>query len=105
VATISAGWGLALAFVFRDMRGAALMQLTLFNALFLTDAQSPLSLMTGWLHTVARYNPFTYILRLGRQGFLQGVSWHDTWGGLLAIVVLSALTLTFAARKQRSLDG
>jgi ABC-2 type transport system permease protein len=105
VATISAGWGLGLAFVFRDMRGAALMQLTLFNALFLTDAQSPLSLMTGWLYTVARYNPFTYILRLGRQGFLQGVSWHDTWGGLLAIVVLSALTLTFAQRKQRSLDG
>ena len=64
MATIAAGWGLGLAYRFGDMRAAALMQLTLFNALFLTNAQTPLSVMTGWLHSIARINPFTNILRL-----------------------------------------
>ena len=104
LASIAAGWGLGLAFIFKDMRAAALMQLTIFNALFLTDAQSPLSVMTGWLHTVAVYNPFTYILRLARQGFLAGVTWHDTWPGVVWIVVLSSLAMWFAYAKFASLD-
>ena len=74
------------------------MQLGLFTALFLTNAQAPLAIMTGWLHAVARVNPFTNILRLARQGFLGDVTWNDTWGGLVAIVVLSTLMLTFAYR-------
>ncbi len=98
VATVAAGWGLGLAYRFGDMRAAALMQLTLFNAIFLTNAQTPLSVMTGWLHSIARVNPFTNILRLAREGWLGHVTWHDSWGGLLAIVGMSALTLTFAYR-------
>ncbi|TPW14433.1 MAG: putative multidrug ABC transporter permease protein [Acidimicrobiaceae bacterium] len=98
VSTIAAGWGLGLAYVFGDMRAAALMQLTLFNALFLTNAQTPLFIMTGWLHEIARVNPFTNVLRLSRQGFLGEVTWGDTWGGLAAIVGLSAVTLWFARR-------
>jgi ABC-2 type transport system permease protein len=98
VATVSAGWGLGLAYRFGDMRAAALMQLGFFNAIFLSNAQTPLNVMTGWLHSVARVNPFTNILRLAREGWLGGVTWHDTWGGLVAIVGLSALTLTFAYR-------
>lgn len=98
VATISAGWGLGLAYRFGDMRAAALMQLTFFNAIFLTNAQAPLNVMSGWLHSVARLNPFTNILRLARQGWLGDVSWTDTWGGLVAIVGLSAATINFAYR-------
>ncbi len=98
VATVAAGWGLGLAYRFGDMRAAALMQLTLFNAIFLTNAQAPLNVMTGWLHSVARLNPFTNILRMAREGWLGDVTWHDTWGGLVAIVGLSALTMTFAYR-------
>jgi ABC-2 type transport system permease protein len=98
LATIALGWGLGLAYRFGDMRAAALMQLGIFLALFLTSAQAPLSLMAGWLHSVARINPFTNILRLARQGFLGDVTWNDTWGGLLAIVGLSAVTLLFAYR-------
>lgn len=105
VATIAAGWGLGLAFALGDMRAAALMQLTLFNAIFLTDAQAPLSVMTGWLHSVARVNPFTNILRLGRQGFVGDVTWSHSWGGLLAIVVLSGLTMNFAHRMWRRLGA
>lgn len=104
VATIAAGWALGLAFRLRDMRAAALMQLTFFNAIFLSNAQTPLSIMTGWLHAVARVNPMTNILRLGRQGFLGGVTWDQTWGGLVAILGLSALSMWFAARGFRKLS-
>ncbi len=98
ISTLAAGWGLGLAYRFKDMRAAALMQLTLFNSLFLTDAQTPLFIMRGWLHTVATYNPMTYVIHLARQGWLEGVTWHNTWGGLLAIVAISTLTLSFAYR-------
>lgn len=96
ISTIAAGWGLGLAYRFRDMRAAALMQLTLFLCLFLTEAQAPLAIMSGWLHAVARVNPFTNILRLAREGFVGGVTWDGTWGGLLALAVLSVLALQFA---------
>jgi ABC-2 type transport system permease protein len=105
VATVAAGWGLGLAYRFGDMRAAALMQLTFFNAIFLTNAQAPLNVMTGWLHSVARINPFTNVLRLAREGFLGNVTWHDTWGGLVAIVGLSAVTILFAYRGLEKLSN
>ncbi len=105
MATIGAGWSLGLAYRFGDMRAAALMQLGLFNATFLTNAQAPLSVMTGWLHAVAKVNPFTNILRLGRQGFLGQVTWANTWGGLVAIAALSLLAVVFAQRGLRKLHG
>ncbi len=104
IATIATGWGLGLAFRFRDMRAAAIMQLGLFVAIFLSTAQVPLNVMQGWLHSVARVNPITNVLRLGRQGFLGEVTWHDSWGGLLALAVLSVILLVFARRGLDSLD-
>lgn len=98
IATIATGWGLGLAFRFGDMRAAALMQLTLFNALFLTDAQMPLDIMSGWLHAVATVNPFTYVLHLARQGFVGEVTWANSWGGLLTIVLGGGLSVWFARR-------
>jgi ABC-2 type transport system permease protein len=104
LATVATGWGLGLAFRFRDMRAAAVMQLGLFLTIFLSSAQTPLSVMSGWLHGVARLNPITNILRLGRQGFLGDVTWQDTWGGLLAITVLALVLLVFARRGLDALD-
>ncbi len=102
MAALGTGWGLALAFRFRDMRAAAVMQLTFFLVVFVSEAQTPLSIMDGWLEGVTRINPFNNILRLGRVGFLdEPITWDNSWGGLLAVVVISALTLLFA---RRSLD-
>jgi ABC-2 type transport system permease protein len=103
LSTVAAGWGLGLAFRFGDMRAAALMQLSLFLTLFLTEAQMPLSIMSGWLHSVARVNPLTNVLRLAREGFVGDVTWDHTWGGLLALAVLSALALQFALSGVRRL--
>lgn len=109
IATICLGWGLGLAFRFRDMRGAAVMQLTMFVGLYLSSAQVPLPLTTGWLHAVARINPVTNILRLARQGLVsksspESLSWANTWGGLVAIGGMSILALIFAKRGLAKLD-
>lgn len=104
LATASAGWGLGIAYRFRDMRGAAIMQLTLFLVMFLSSAQTPLFIMQGWLHGVARVNPATNVLRLARQGFLGDATWNGVWGGVVALVGMSAITLTFAFRGLSALE-
>ena len=99
IASIGTGWGLGLAFRFRDMRAAAIMQLTFFLLIFLTEAQTPLFIMEGWLEGVTRISPFNNVIRLSRLGFLDSpMTWNDTWGGLVALAVFSALTLLFARR-------
>jgi ABC-2 type transport system permease protein len=99
IAAIGTGWGLGLAYIFRDMRAAAIMQLTFFLVIFLTEAQTPLFIMQGWLESVARINPFNSVIRLSRLGFVDApMTWDNTWGGLLTIVVFTALMLLFARR-------
>jgi ABC-type multidrug transport system permease subunit len=77
--------------------------------MFLSSAQVPLNVMSGWLHTVARVNPATNILRLARTGLVNEsspdfLSWNSVWGGLVAIVVMAGLTLTFAVRSLHRLN-
>lgn len=98
ISSIGVLWALGLVYRFRDMRAAALMQMTLFFGLFLTEAQMPRYLMDGWLVTVARYNPLNHLLELARVGFLGEARWSETWPGLLTIAVLVALTGGFALR-------
>ena len=99
IATIGTGWGLGLAYRFGDMRAAAIMQLTFFLVIFLTEAQTPLFVMQGWLRNVARINPFNNIIRLSRLGFVDPtVTWDHTWGGLVALVAFAVLAMLFARR-------
>jgi len=110
LSTIGAGWGLGLAFIFKDMRGAAIMQLSIFLVMFLSSAQVPLNVMDGWLHTVARINPATNILRLARVGLVNEsnadhLSFNAVWGGIVAIVVMGGLSLGFALRQLRKLSN
>jgi ABC-2 type transport system permease protein len=104
IATVGTFWALGLVYRLRDMRAAALMQLTLFFGLFLTEAQTPIPLMAGWLPTVARYNPLNEVLRLARVGFVGEPSWSDAWPGLLTLTVMSALAALFARRGLATLD-
>lgn len=104
VATIGTGWALGLAFRFRDMRAAAIMQLTFFLAIFLTDAQTPIDVMEGWLEVVARINPFTNVTALARMGYLDtDPSWSTAVAGVVTLVVLGVLALWFARRGLESL--
>ena len=104
MATIGTGWGLGLAYRFRDMRAAAIMQLTLFLGLFLTDAQTPIPLMDGWLEYVARWNPLTQVLDVARIGFIDGISGRDLLVGMLVMVAISAGTWLFAFTGLARLD-
>ena len=99
--TIAALWGCALALKFRSQSAAPLMQAGMFVLILTTTAYAPLALLTGWLHTVAKYNPATQIVETARQGFVGGVNWGDTWPGLVALVALTAVLAAFALRGMR----
>jgi ABC-2 type transport system permease protein len=101
VSLIAAQWATALALRFKTMQAAPLMQTAVFLSFFLSTAQMPLNLLTGWLHTVARFNPFTNILELARQGFLGDVSWQSTWPGLVAMAGLIAALGVFGYRSMQ----
>jgi ABC-2 type transport system permease protein len=59
--------------------------------LFLSPVYVPLSLLTGWIHGVARVNPLTFLLEAGR-GFIDG---HPTQVAM-SFGVGGALLLVFA---------
>ena len=55
----------------RTMQAGPLMQMPVFIALFLAPVYVPLDLIAGWVHDVARFNPFTALLETAR-GFIAG---------------------------------
>lgn len=98
IAVVAAGWSVGMALRFGSMKVAPLVQAALFLVMFLSTAQVPLAVMTGWLHGVARVNPMTNVLRLARQGFVGDVGWAATWGGLVALAAGAVLFGLFAVR-------
>ena len=103
IALIGAGWAIGLALRAKSMQIAPLMQMGIFLAVFLSTAQVPLTVMTGWLHQVARFNPMTNILALSRQGFIGDVTWAQTWPGLIALAGSIVVLGLFAVRGLRGL--
>jgi ABC-2 type transport system permease protein len=99
--TLAACWGTVLALRFKSQSAAPLMQMGMLVLIFTTTAYAPLALLTGWVHTVARFNPVTQIVETARQGFVGGVTWGDTWPGLLALAGLLALLSALALRGMR----
>jgi ABC-2 type transport system permease protein len=69
-----------------------------FPLIFLTTAFAPLNLLSGWLHTAARFNPVTYLLQGMRSFSMNGWSAHDIGLAFVAIGAMGLLTLTFAFR-------
>ena len=68
------GWAAGVAFRFRSIQAGPLMQTPVFLILFLAPVYVPLSLLKGWIHTVASINPATAFLEAGR-GLISGA--HD----------------------------
>jgi ABC-2 type transport system permease protein len=64
-------WACGVAMRFRSVQAGPLMQTPVFMALFLAPVYVPLHLLRGWIHTVARVNPLTFLLESGR-GFISG---------------------------------
>jgi ABC-2 type transport system permease protein len=71
VNVVAALWACGLAMFLRTEQAGALIQMPVFVILFLAPVYVPLSLLVGWIHTVARFNPATAVLEAGR-GLLAG---------------------------------
>lgn len=91
-------WSAGIAMRLRTMQAGPLMQMPVFLLLFLAPVYVPLSLLEGALHTVARFNPITYVLEAGR-GLLAGDPAHLALGFGLAL----ALAVVFAVWALRGL--
>jgi len=64
-------WACGIAMRIRSLQSGPLMQLPVFLILFFAPVYVPLSLLQGWIHTVANVNPVTQVLETGRD-FIAG---------------------------------
>jgi ABC-2 type transport system permease protein len=101
VSLLAGAWSTGVALRSKSLQAVPLIQAGLFIGFFLSTAQMPMNLLTGWLHTVARFNPMTNILQMARQGYLGEVVWSTTWPGLVALVGSAAALIFFAYRGMR----
>jgi ABC-2 type transport system permease protein len=64
-------WAAGVAMRLRTLQAGPVMQMPVFLVLFLAPVYVPLSLLSGWVHAVARVNPFTPLIETGRD-FISG---------------------------------
>ena len=64
-------WAAGVAMRLRTMQAGPVMQMPVFLVLFFAPVYVPLSLLEGWIHSLATVNPLTRVLEAGR-GLLDG---------------------------------
>ncbi|MDA0165964.1 ABC transporter permease [Solirubrobacter ginsenosidimutans] len=60
-------WAAGVAMRLRTIQAGPVMQMPVFIILFLAPVYVPLALLEGWIHGVARFNPFTTLIEGGRD--------------------------------------
>jgi ABC-2 type transport system permease protein len=99
-----AGFGYAIALKTGNPAAVNSTFLLFFPFLFLTDSYVPRAQLSGWLSTVAGFNPVTYLLG-GLRTLVLGTGWQ--WSQLgqalaaIALVGLVSMALCFAALRGR----
>jgi ABC-2 type transport system permease protein len=99
-----AGFGYAIALKTGNPAAVNSTFLLFFPFLFLTDSYVPRAQLSGWLSTVAGFNPVTYLLG-GLRSLVLGTGWQ--WSQLgqalaaIALVGLVSMALCFAALRGR----
>ena len=85
-------WSAGIAMRLRTIQAGPAMQMPVFLALFFAPVYVPLTLLSGWIHTVATGNPVTYFLEAGRS-FLSGGSVHAAlaYGAAIGLAVLFSI--------------
>jgi ABC-2 type transport system permease protein len=84
-------WASGIAFRFRSLQAAPLMQIPVFLALMTSPVYVPRRLLSGWVHTVSNVNPVTFILEAAR-GLLFGAPLRTG----LAFAIAAGLAAGFA---------
>jgi ABC-2 type transport system permease protein len=85
-------WAAGMAFRFRTIQAAPLMQLPVFLLLFFAPVYVPLDLLTGWIETVATYYPITYMLEAGRS-LLAGAPTEVALAFALGVVMIGGFAV------------
>ena len=67
-----------------------------FPFAFLTSSTVPLENLTGWLRTIARFNPITYVLEGMRSLFEDEWDFADIGKALLAVLLLGVVSQALA---------
>lgn len=100
---IGASWGLAFtgfpyAIALKTANPAAVASslLLFFPFAFLTSSTVPLDNLTGWMRSIARYNPITYVLEGMRSLLSDGWDWAAIGKAFLAIGLLGLVSQTLA---------
>ncbi len=100
---LAASWGLAFtgfpyAIALKTGNPAAVSasHVIFFPFAFLTTAYLPRAALTGWLSTIARYNPVTYVLDGLRSLVSSGWDLGSLAGGVGAVGLTAAVSMTLA---------
>ena len=72
-----------------------------FPFAFLTTSFLPKEALTGWLSTIATYNPVTYVLEGLRSLITEGWEWESLGKGLLAILCVTVVSFGLASAAMR----
>ncbi|MDX6447682.1 MAG: type transport system permease protein [Gaiellaceae bacterium] len=95
-------WAAGIAMRLRTVQAGPLMQTPVFMLLFLSPVYVPLALLQGWIHAVAKLNPFTLLLEEGR-GLLAGAPLHTASAFLIAFALVG-FSLIWSLRGLRSAE-
>jgi ABC-2 type transport system permease protein len=102
-----AGFGYAIALKTGNPAAVNSSFLLFFPFLFLTTSYVPRSQLSGWLDTVAGFNPVTYLLEGLRSLVISGWEWDELGKALVAIAVVGTISmwLCFSALRGRLRHG
>jgi ABC-2 type transport system permease protein len=97
---VAALWACGLAMFLRTEQAGAVIQMPVFVLLFLAPVYVPLSLLTGWIHSVARLYPVTVVLEAARSLFAGSPA-----RVALAFALLAVGAVAFSAFARRGLGS
>ena len=102
-----AGFGYAIALKTGNPAAVNSSFLLFFPFLFMTSSYVPRGQLTGWLNTIAAWNPVTYVLEGQRSLVTQGWRWGSLGkaGLAVALVGLLSMSLCLAALRGRTRRG
>jgi ABC-2 type transport system permease protein len=102
-----AGFGYAIALKTGNPAAVNSSFLLFFPFLFMTSSYVPRGQLTGWLNTIAAWNPVTYVLEGQRSLVTNGWRWDQLGKAAVAIAVVGAvsMSLCLAALRGRTRRG
>jgi ABC-2 type transport system permease protein len=101
--TAFASYSNALALILRTQNAViGAVNFVVLPLTFLSITFMPLNLMPPWMQTIARYNPVTWAVEIGRQTLNSTVDWSLVGGRLAALLTLTLICAWLSTRAFRS---